>query len=57
LNDPTYIEKIELLWMIVHHKLYLLVLWWISLGMTIGLVVEKMGWTMNWALYGKWTNK
>jgi hypothetical protein len=26
LNDPTYIEKIELLWMIVHHKLYLLVL-------------------------------
>lgn len=25
--------------------------------MTIGLVIEKMGQTMNWALYGKWTNK
>ncbi len=43
LNDPLYIEKIELLWMIIHQKLYLLVFRWISFGMTIGLVVEKMG--------------
>ncbi len=43
LNDPMYIEKIEVLWMIIHQKLYLHVLRWISLGMTIGLVVEKMG--------------
>jgi hypothetical protein len=54
---PLYIEKIKLLWMIIHQKLYLLALQWISLGMTIGLVVEKMGQTMNWASYGKWTNK
>lgn len=47
LNDPMYIEKIELLWMIIHEKLYLHVLRWISLGMTIGLVVEKMGWTIS----------
>jgi hypothetical protein len=43
LNDPMYIEKIKVLWMIIHQKLYLHVLRWISLGMTIGLVVEKVG--------------
>ncbi len=57
LNDHLYIKKIKLLWMIIHHKLYFHALRWIPLGMTITLVVEKMGRTMNWALNNKWTNK
>ncbi len=44
--------------MIVHQKPYLPTSKLISLGMTQGLVFEKLlRRKMKWALYGEWTNK
>ncbi len=42
--------------MVVHQKPCMLASRLISLGMAKGLACERMGKTMNWAMYTKWMN-
>jgi hypothetical protein len=51
------ITKVEDLWIVIHHKLRILVLRIISLGMARRVVMDLKAQQMNWAMYAKLTNQ
>lgn len=50
------IVKVEGLWMVIHHKLYMPIFMIIPFNMARGSIMEFKGRKMTWAMYDEWTN-
>ncbi len=55
-SNATFMVKAKKLWMIVHHKPYVLASKLITLSMARRMVCELKG-KMNWVAYGEWTSE